>query len=353
MSTSIPPLLPDEQLRLAREDVRRSNRRRRWLWFFLALSLIFNVIFWGMIKVQRRPVDPRTQSIFTERFISGDRDSKNKIALIRVDGIISSSSESHVGYEGMVGDIKEQLRVALDDESVKAIILRVDSPGGEVLASDEIYRAVKEASQKGGDEGKLVICSMGSLAASGGFYAAMGADYIIADELTITGSIGVIMQTLNYKDLFGKIGLKSIVFKSGKFKDILNGGREPTQEEMDLVQKLIMETYDKFVGIVAKERKLDENELRNEIADGRILSGKQALEAKLVDRTGNLDDAIEEAMNRENLEDARVVDYVVPFSLRNLFGFFAESRVQKIQLELPQTLDLQHGKLYFLSLHLF
>lgn len=349
MSLSTPPLLPEEQIRRVQQDLRRARRRCGWLWGFLIFSVLLNAGFYTIRLFRSIPHGTEHRSVFVQRYLSGDQDSNDKIAVIRLEGIISSEMQGYVGHDGMVGDIKEQLRLAVEDENVKAIILRIDSPGGEVLASDEIYRAVRSLPKD-----KPVICSMGSLAASGGYYAAVGSDWIIADDLTITGSIGVIMHTLNYKDLFGKIGLRSYVFKSGKFKDILDGSRDPTQEEMDLVQNLVMETYEQFLQIVAKARGLDAQQLRDGLADGRILSGRQALAAKLVDQTGTFEDAIARARGVAQLSEAQVFDYVVPFSLSSLFGIFAESRSSKIQVELvPQSLKLQNGKLYYLSAHLF
>ena len=321
----------------------------RWLKILLGISIFLNIGFFFYYRLLFGNSD-NTATPFVEHFLTGEKNSSNKIAVVRVEGLIAREVQGHMGHDGMVGDICEQLRLALDDEAVKAIILRVDSPGGEVLASHEIYRAVKDA-----DHEKPVICSMGSLAASGGYYSAMGARWIIADNLTVTGSIGVIMETLNYKDLFGKIGLKSVVYKSGKYKDILNGSRDSTPEESGIIQSLIMETYDQFVGIVATERKLDLTMLKNNLADGRIFSGKQALAVKLVDQTGNFEDAIIKAKKEANISDAKVSDYAVPFSLRNLLEVFAETRVPRIQLDLPASsqLKLQHGKLYYLSMHLF
>src|SRR5205823_1649862 len=164
------------------------------------------------------------------------------------------------------------------DSRVKAIVLVIDSPGGEVTASDAIYSAVVKAGAR-----KPVVVYMESLAASGGYYVSCGGKFLMASETTITGSIGVIIQTLNYEQLFNKVGLASVIFKSGKFKDMLNGARPITPEERELVQNFIMKTYDKFLGIVAKERNLSADLLRNTIADGRILSGKEAFENKLID----------------------------------------------------------------------
>jgi protease IV len=352
--TQPPPLPPPDysafQAPLPTPPPRRG--RRVGLWIVLIFSLLLNLLFFGGLFIRvAGSSEVQPASVFKERFLEGSRNSKNKIAVIRVEGVISSSIEGHVGYDGMVGDIKEQLRLAVNDPHVRAIILRVDSPGGEVLASDTIYRAVKEA-----DGRKPILCSMGSVAASGGYYAAMGARHVMANELTITGSIGVIMQTLNYSEMIGKIGLKTLTFKSGKFKDILNGSRDPLPEEIDLVQGLVMETYDQFLQVVAKERKLDANAIREGIADGRIFSGKQALDLKLIDSVGDFQDAIEEARNLGGIaRDGYIVfDYVVPFSFGNLFGMFAKSTPGKLQIQLtPENLPIQSGKLYYLSLHLF
>lgn len=335
LTASAPPVLP-----------RRSASG--WLRFFLIVSLLANV---GLFFYLRTVCAPRGLggTPFLERHLSGERGAKGRIAVIRVEGLIATEIDGRVGYDGMVGDIREQMRLALEDDTVKAILLRIDSPGGEVLASDELYRAACNARKK-----KPVVCSMGSVAASGGYYTAMGASWIVADNLTITGSIGVVLETLNYKGLFDKIGLKSLTLKSGKFKDLLNGGREPSEEEIQLVQSLIMESYEQFLGIVATERKLDREALRNGIADGRILSGKQALAAKLVDQLGSFQDAVKKAEELGKAPGAEVFDYVAPFSLRNLLSLFAEARTPKIDLGLaPPTLRLKPGKLYYLSLHLY
>lgn len=352
---SIPPLLADEQIRRAQDEVTRIKRRRRWLIFFLVGSLLLNVICFGILRFREQHKKKHEPgSVFHERFISGERNADNKIAVIRVEGVITSGREGHVGYDGMVGDIREQIRAAEDDPDVKGIILKVDSPGGEVLASDQIYQAVLHADKV---KHKPVICSMGSLAASGGYYAAMGSRWIVADELTLTGSIGVIMETINYSDLLGKVGVKFLVFKSGKFKDILNGSREATEEEKALVQDLVMETYDKFVGIVAERRGISKDnleEFKQNIANGRIFSGKQAYAAKLVDQNGTFDDAVKKCASEAKIDDYQVIDYIVPFSLSELFGAFAKANPPKLQLEIdPSQIHLQQGKLYYISTHLF
>ena len=171
----------------------------------------------------------------------------------------------------------------------------------------------------------------------------------MANETTITGSIGVIIQTLNYEQLFNKVGLASVVFKSGKFKDILSGTRPVTPEERELIQSFVMKTYEKFLGIVARERNLPADGLRNSIADGRILSGKDALENKLIDGTGQIEDAFAKAKELGRASGATVVKYGPPFTLGRFLRAFGSSN-NKIELTLPSQLvpQLETGRAYFL-----
>src|SRR5258707_6935533 len=176
---------------------------------------------------------PRFREILLQR---GARATTDKIAVITMRGLISSSLPGTV-TDSMVDDMRAALQQARDDDRVKAIVLEIDSPGGEVTASDAIYSALVKARAK-----KPVVIYMDSLAASGGYYVSCGGKFLMASETTITGSIGVIIQTLNYEQLFNKVGLASVVFKSGKFKDMLNGARPITSEERQLVQSFIMAT---------------------------------------------------------------------------------------------------------------
>jgi protease IV len=266
---------------------------------------------------------PRFREILLQR---GARATTDKIAVITMRGLISSSIPGNVS-DSMVDDLRAALQQAREDHRVKAIVLEIDSPGGEVTASDEIYSAVVKTR----------------------YYVSCGGKFLMANETTITGSIGVIIQTLNYEQLLNKIGLASVVFKSGKFKDMLNGARPITPEERELVQNFIMSTYDKFLGIVAKERNLPADLLRNTIADGRILSGKDALQNKLIDGLGELDDAFSKAKELANAPDAKVVKYGPPFSLSRFLRVFGESE-SKIELQLPKQLlpQLESGRAYFL-----
>ena len=309
----------------------------------LCLSLLFNLAFIvgnvaGLaaehVRFHEHEISPASNPALT-----------SKVAVIRVNGLISNSGGGSIG-ESMVEDITLQLKHAIEDGDVKSIILAIDSPGGEVTASDNIYNAVRKARAK-----KPIVVSMGSTAASGGYYIACGASYIIAHDTTFTGSIGVIMQTLNYADLFGKVGLEMVTFKSGKFKDMLSGSRTLGAEEKDYVQSLVMQTYGKFVGIVAAERKLPEAELRTGVADGRILSGTDALAAKLIDEVGDFDDAVKKAQELGGAQGAAVVRYELPVSLSRYLRILGKAEdAKKIEINVtPQKgYNLQPGRMYLL-----
>jgi protease-4 len=321
--------------------------------FFFVLSVL---VSFGLLALLLDGGMGRAESKaqrWQERYLEGDRNARDKIVVMDLFGVISYEEDSSSSDEGMVGDLREQLDQAVRDKRVKAIVLRIDSPGGEVVASDAIYRALAEVRDDEKRPIKIVAC-IETVGASGAYYAAMGADYIVANELSITGSIGVIMQTFNFRHLMDKIGVEAYTFKSGDLKDILNPTREPTEEEKKLVQNLIMEVYDKFVGIVAEERNIDLDKLKNGLADGRIFSGKQAKDAGLIDEVGYFEDAVDAAKELAKIKEAKVVQYVKPFTLRQLLRLLGKTEPPKIQLEVsPNTLKLQAGKLYFLPPYLF
>jgi protease-4 len=330
---------------------------------FVAHSLSFGH---GLKTAGAREVGPKLEECLLE-----DNDSPNKIAVITVDGIISGHNADESG-NNLVDVIKAQLDRASDDKHVKAVILKVDSPGGEVLASDEIYNAIRdfetdESDDHGkpgsGHKGKPVICSMGSLAASGGYYISSGCRWIVANELTITGSIGVIMHGWNYRGLMDKVGVAPMTFKSGKFKDMLSGEREPSEippEERVMVQGLIDETYGKFTNIVAEGRSdahalnkkegaaLADNWL--DYADGRVLSGTQALDLGLVDELGDFDDTVDRALKIAKVDSANLVEYRERYDLSNFLSMFGQSsQAHDIKLDLGvEAPKLQAGLMYFL-----
>jgi protease-4 len=326
------------------------NRKLGCLSVFLAVALVASV-FINLIlaaasfrrfggTTQFEEPTPSFREVLVQR---GARGSGDKIAVITMRGLISSSLPGNVG-DTMVEDMRLALQQARDDDHVRAIVLEIDSPGGEVTASDVIYNWVVKTRAK-----KPVIVYMDSLAASGGYYVACGGKYLMANETTITGSIGVIIQTLNYEQLFNKVGLASVVFKSGKFKDMLSGTRPVTPEERDYVQSFVMKTYDKFLGIVARERNLPADGLRNSVADGRILSGKDALDNKLIDGVGQIEDAFTKAKELGHAPGATIVKYGPPFSFGRFLRAFG-SADNKIELTLPKQLmpQLETGRAYFL-----
>jgi protease-4 len=214
-----------------------------------------------------------------------DMSSGEKVGVIEIAGVIANSR-----------DTLEQLKRFREDEDIKAIVIRVDSPGGVVGPSQEIYREVLRTRST-----KKVIASMGAVAASGGYYVIAGADGIVANPGTITGSIGVIMEYTNFQELFQKIGLSPVVIKSGKFKDAGSPVRKMTPEEERILKNFVDRLHQQFVSAIAEGRQMD-LETVQKLADGRIYTGADAKEIGLVDRIGNLEDAIEWAGQLAGIE---------------------------------------------------
>jgi len=342
----------------------------------LALSMLVNLSqFAGSVMrvgstrsvASTRYAGPRLDETVVE-----DNGGTSKIAVVDVKGIITSSPINQQGYS-MVDIIRAQFDRARDDKRVKAVILNVDSPGGEVLASDEISDAIKRfqdgKKSNGEDEdrakAKPVIVSMGNLAASGGYYISAPCRYIVANKMTITGSIGVIMHGWNYRGLIDKIGIVPEVYKSGKFKDMLSGSRETNEipvEERAMVQSLINEVYGDFKQVVADGRKdayvhnKDCRELVEDwadYADGRVLSGTEAEKLGFVDKVGNFKDAVDSAKNLGEIHgDANLIKYEERYDLSDFFHMFGESKTGAQSIKVDLGFDaprLQEGHLYFLS----
>ena len=241
---------------------------KKILLIVLAVILFISILFAVSIKIAKSLLDGADTSL----------SAKSGIGLVEVKGMILDSKETI-----------RQLRHFLKQDGVKAVVLRVDSPGGIVAPSQEIYEEVKKFAAK-----KKIIVSMGSLAASGGYYISAPATMIYANPGTITASIGVILKLSNIESLMDKIGIKSHTLKTGKYKDSGSPLRKFSPEDRAMLQSVINNTHEQFIRAVAEGRKLPVEEVRK-IADGRILSGEQAKVARLVDRLGTLQDAIEEA----------------------------------------------------------
>ena len=233
-----------------------------------------------------------------------DLSTGDRIALIRVEGVILDS-------QATVGELKR----FSENPSVKAIVLRIDSPGGGVVPSQEIHDAVKRVRTK---RNKAVIASMGSVAASGGYYIAAATDRIVANPGTLTGSIGVIMETANVEGLLQKIGVEGVVVKSGKYKDVGSPLRKMSEEERGLLQTVMDDVHKQFIEAVAEGRAIELTDAQA-LADGRIFTGRQAKEAKLVDELGDLEDAIQLAADVVGIEgEPKIVEPRRRFSLREL-----------------------------------
>jgi protease-4 len=225
-----------------------------------------------------------------------------KVALVNVEGSILDSKSP-------VDEIKEYL----SDPSIKAIVLRVNSPGGGVAASQEIFAIVKRAASE-----KTVVVSMGSVAASGGYYISAPATRILANPGTITGSIGVILEIPNVQGLMDKVGVRTEVIKSGKHKDLASAFRTMSDEDRRVLQNVIDDVYEQFIEDVAAARDLGVDEVRR-MADGRIYTGRQALELGLVDELGGLEEAITLSAELTGIEgEPHVVTKEKEFSLLDL-----------------------------------
>jgi protease-4 len=369
-----PPLPPRPAVSPAPIILERKPAGRGWviativLAIILAFTLISKMVGTVMESIASAEGvggSPHLLEVSLENNASAD-----KIAVIPIEGIISSASFDGNGYS-MVELVEDQLKLAGEDDKVKAVLLKVNSPGGEVLASDDIYNAIVKFQN---EHDKPVIASMGNLAASGGYYVSAPCRWIIANELTITGSIGVIMHTYNYRGLMNKVGMKPMVYKSGKFKDMLSGEKDlenasPSEkeeilEETAMVNKMVNETFEKFKTVIADGRKFssNRNQLNAEgetgralatnwtaVADGRILSGKEALEHGFVDEVGNWRAAIRRTEKLAGIEDADLITYQVPFNLGSLFSLFGKSQTKSIKVDLGLDLPKLSSGLYFLA----
>ncbi|MEI6890632.1 MAG: signal peptide peptidase SppA [Pontiella sp.] len=260
-----------------------------------------------------------------------------KVVRIDLQGVIMRGRQERLfgSDPDMVESILSQIRAATLDVDVEAILLEVNSPGGGVTPSDEIYAALEGF--KRADENRTILVFVRDLCASGGYYAAMAGDYIMAEPTAIVGSVGVIMQTLNMKGLGEKLGLHSVTIASGKNKDMLNPFKEVNPQHLQMLQELVDSMQDRFASIVQKSRGLDSREL----LDGRVFNVAQAVEYDLIDGVGYWDDAVDKLADLMNVDDLYIVRYAQePGFMDSLFA----SKTPKIpdfrSVEAPRFLYL-------------
>jgi len=258
------------------------SRWKRVLWMLLAGFALFTI----------------GKALLPELLMAG----KEAVGIVRIEGPILNS------YQTI-----QELNAFAIDPLVKAIVVRIDSPGGGVAPSQEIYNAIKRVRK---EHNKTVVASMGTVAASGGYYIAVATDRILANPGTLTGSIGVIMQMANFHELLEKIGVKSVVVKTGKFKDLGSPFRPMSEEDRQVLESVLNDTLSQFIEAVAEGRSMDPAEVE-QLADGRVFTGRQAKEVLLVDELGDLHDAIQLAGELSGIEGApRVIETTKPFSVR-------------------------------------
>lgn len=274
----------------------RKKKKKVWLWVILSIFFVLLVIFCGIFLVYS--------------LIGGSVGyipTGESIALIRIEGVISDSQSSSLLYgEGTEPEkIIHQLHKAEEDPNIKAIIFRINSPGGTAAASQEIYREIMRIK-------KPIISSVGDICASGAYYIASATDWIVANEASSVGSIGVIMQFPNYQGLYEKLGIKTETFTKGKYKDLGSPARGLTDEEKRLIDKELEVVYQQFIRDVAKGRDMTEKNVE-ELATGFVFVGSESFNLKLIDELGNYQDAINKAVELGQIKGKpTIIDFKRP-----------------------------------------
>lgn len=313
--TNTPPPLPQP-------PPRKGCRSNAWIALLIVLAILGSVYlvsrqFARSLTLPKKLI-PRSAAHnhavdefpdLTEVWSYGD--GSVKVARITVSGVILRDMERGVFSSpfNMVDSVLAQIRTAQADSDVKAILLEVDSPGGAVTPSDEIYRALKTFQES--EEDRIIVVFMRDLAASGGYYIAMSGSWLIAEPTTVVGSIGVLLQAYNIKGLSEKLGITDVTIKSGANKDMLNPFQDVDPAQRAIMQGMIDSMYERFLRIVADGRNIPVEELRP-LADGRIFDADQALELNLVDQIGYWDDAVAKTAELLDVDSVKVVRYDQP-----------------------------------------
>jgi protease IV len=260
-----------------------------------------------------------------------DGEGKHKVLMIDVSRVISSQNETTAlgvkREEAMTARVLEELNRARDDDSVRAVVLRINSPGGTVTASDTIFHEVLRFKQ---DRQLPVVAQLLDTATSGAYYVALSADEIVASPTTVTGSIGVIMYGVNLSGLMDKVGIKDQTLKTGALKDSGSPLRPMTPEDARVLQEILTQMQQRFMGLVRERRPALSDAMAQTIGDGRVLTAEQALDAHLIDRIGYLEDAVRVARARAGLSEARVVVY-------RRTDEFAENLYSRVPIGAPQV----------------
>ncbi|MBN2314275.1 MAG: signal peptide peptidase SppA [Sedimentisphaerales bacterium] len=307
------------------------RKRSGWRIFWgilLTISVMANIALFLMLIGVVAVLATGHAGILTEEVVR-EGPATQKIAVVAVEGII---------HGPLAEDVYAQLKAARQDRHVKGLIIRVNSPGGTISASDRIYKEIRKFRE---ERGMPVIAFMQGVAASGGYYASVACDKIIAEPTTITGSIGVISSYFVVQELLeDKLGVMPVTIKSGQKKDWPSSFRKPSEEELTYMREKVMTpAFERFVDIVVEGRKasLDPNEVR-ELADGGIFGAQEAVHEKLIDGIGYLDEAIQEIKSLAGIQRARVVEYRKPFSLADM-----------LSMKKPNLLKLNRDTLYDLA----
>lgn len=300
--------------------VRPAPRRSSLPWVVLAVGLIGlgGCVFMGLVAAAAGGGAAGAKGKLIEETVEGE--GEDKVLLLSLEGVIAPAQGGGL-FGGAVIDPVERMRRQLEqaekDEHVKAVVLVIDSPGGAVTTSDQLHREVSKFRQR---TQKPVVVQMGAVCASGGVYVAVAADKIVCEPTTITGSIGVILSTLNFHELLGKYGVKDVTITSGPNKALLNPTSPVSDEHRSILQKMVDENYDRFVQLVAEGRSLDVEVVRG-FADGRIYTPNEALQLKLVDQIGYREDAVNLARQLANLTSpSRLVRYTRPPTLADVLA---------------------------------
>ncbi len=273
-------------------------------------------------------------------------DQNQVIAIVRVSGVILEDSAADPSFLGSSVVSSSQVIDTLDqlanDQAVRGIIIRVNSPGGSAVASDDIYRKIIEIKSQ-----KPVMTSMGDVAASGGYYIASATDRIFANRATLTGSIGVIAQLPNYSGLYDKLGMEFETVQTGQYKDMGSNSRPLTATEKAIIQSYVDDAFDQFIGAVTTGRHMDEAQVR-QLADGRIYSGVQAQANGLIDQLGSLDDTVQAVVDQAELSSPQVIEYSQVNFFNSLLG--VKGPIIQLPFSSPETLaSYPSGGVYYLS----